>query len=174
MTANEPMSDERLANQFATPFEAAERILARCRKYRRADVADIEALAGLVSDLVLSEAADTREIELLDATTRAETAERTLATQRKANHDVAKQCLRAMERATNAERELAESLDALTAAAELIDRLTDDSTCDYDHHDNCRTHSLHKRPCPHPLGRQFVEAWRAVEAEQQKAADDDH
>lgn len=69
---------------------------------------------------------------------------------------------------------LAESHDALTVAAELIDRLTDDGTCDYDHHDNCRTHSLQKRPCPHPLGRQFVEAWRAVEAERKEAADDDH
>lgn len=76
---NEPMSDERLADQFATPFEAAEQILARCRKYRRAEVADVEILAGLVSGLVLSEAADAREVELLDATTRAETAERKLA-----------------------------------------------------------------------------------------------
>lgn len=60
----------------------------------------------------------------------------------------------------------------LTVAAELIDRLTDDSMCDYDHHDNCRTHSLHKCPCPHPLGRQFVTAWRAVEAEQQSGGSD--
>lgn len=74
-------------------------------------------------------------------------------------------------RADAAERKLAESLDALAVAAELIDRLTNDSACDYDHHDNCRTHSLQRRPCPHPLGRQFVEAWRAVEAEQKEAAD---
>lgn len=69
------------------------------------------------------------------------------------------------------ENRLAEARNALTVAAELIDRLTDDSTCDYDHHDNCRTHSLQRRSCPYPLGRQFVTAWRAVEVEQ-KVADD--
>ncbi len=68
--------------------------------------------------------------------------------------------------------ELAESRNALAVAAELIDRLAFDDACDYDHHDYCQAHNLHERPCPHPLGRQFVESWRAVEAEQQKAAGD--
>lgn len=75
-------------------------------------------------------------------------------------------------RADVAERKLAESRNALTVAAELIDRLAFDDECDYDHHAYCQAHNLHERPCPHPLGRQFVEAWRAVGAEEQKAADD--
>lgn len=90
------------------------------------------------------------------------------------NHDLVNENVAATTCADAAERKLAEALDALTVAAELIDRLTDDGTCDYGHHDNCRTHSLQKRPCSHPLGWQFVEAWRAVEAEQKEAADDAH
>lgn len=70
--------------------------------------------------------------------------------------------------------ERVEARAALTVAAELIDRLAFDDGCDYDHHAYCQAHNLHEHPCPHPLGRQFVESWRAVEAEQQKAADDDH
>lgn len=150
MTANEPMSDRRLAQLWRYAAggnlgrSEAEELLAEVERLRAASVADAAAYeAGLLQIHADRDHWQQRAVE-------------------------------EWERADAAERELAEPLDALTVATELIDRLTDDGACDYDHYDNCRTHSLQRRPCPHPLGRQFVTAWRAVEAEQQKAADDDH
>lgn len=72
----------------------------------------------------------------------------------------------------NLENRMADSRNALTVAAELIGRLAEDDECDYDHNDCCQSHHANPRPCPHPLGRQFVAAWRAVEAEQQEASGD--
>ena len=59
--------------------------------------------------------------------------------------------------------------NALTVAAELIDRLAFDDECSLDHHGYCQAHNLHSMPCPHPLGRQFVEAWQAVQVEDAEA-----
>lgn len=84
---------------------------------------------------------------------------------------LARRLSEAVERAKRAERQLAASRNALTVAAELIDRLAFDDECDYDHHDYCQAHNLHARPCPHPLGRQYVEASRAADAEQQQPED---
>ena len=64
-----------------------------------------------------------------------------------------------------------EMRDALTAAAELIDRLAFDDECDLDHHGYCQAHNLHSMPCPHPLGRRFVEAWRTVQAADAERSD---
>lgn len=64
-------------------------------------------------------------------------------------------------------RQQAEARSALAVAAELIDRFAADGACNLDHHGECLTHGLPDSPCPHPLGRQFVEAWRAVAVEQQ-------
>jgi len=66
--------DERGGDESATPFETAERILAKCRKRRLATVADVEILSSLVVELVLSEAADEAEEKLLAAVARAESA----------------------------------------------------------------------------------------------------
>lgn len=60
-----------------------------------------------------------------------------------------------------------EMRDALTVAAELIDRLAKSTPCDIDHNGHCGPHRVREAPlpCPHPLGRRFVEAWRAVQSE---------
>ncbi|ACU71841.1 hypothetical protein Caci_2932 [Catenulispora acidiphila DSM 44928] len=66
--------------------------------------------------------------------------------------------------------------DALAVAVELLDRLADNDGCEYDHNDDCQMHNLHQRPCPHPLARQIVAAWRKVELERIErvsALDDD-
>jgi len=75
------------------------------------------------------------------------------------------------------EKRFAELSDGMSVAAELLDRLADDAECmvDHegcnkfclpDHRDLCLEHS-EVLPCPHPLARGLVGAWREV----QKAAD---
>lgn len=164
---SEPMSDERLARLAAdnkptgdhlsglTADEVAE-LLAEVQR-QRFEIARANQEIETLSSEVEAEHREAEEVhaELDAARDHAQTA-----------HD---QTAELGGHVVQLRAELAESLDALTVATELIDRLTDDGTCDYDHHDNCRTHGLQRRPCPHPLGRQFVEAWRAVEAEQQEA-----
>lgn len=58
-----------------------------------------------------------------------------------------------------------EMRDALTVAAELIDRLARPTPCDIDHNGHCGPHRVREAPlpCPHPLGRRFVEAWQKVQ-----------
>lgn len=55
-------------------------------------------------------------------------------------------------------------------ATGLIDRLAFDDECELDHH-GCHAHNLHSAPCPHPLGRRFVEAWQPG-AEQPRDVED--
>lgn len=165
MTANEPMSDERLA-RLAADNEPTGDHLSGLTADEVAELLDeVKRWRGLVSRSVEDLSADdewdeNRQLREMLAVTREHAQTAHNQTAELGGHVVQ---LRA---------ELAESRGALTVAAELIDRLAEDSACDYDHHDNCRTHSLQRRPCPHPLGRQFVEAWRAVEAEQKEASDD--
>lgn len=61
--------------------------------------------------------------------------------------------------------ELEQVRDALAVAVELIDRLAFDDACEIDHNGYCQAHNLHSEPCPHPLGRRFVETWDAESAE---------
>lgn len=61
-----PETPQEIAAETATPFEIAERILAKCRKRRLASVADVETLARLVAEMAMSETADAREVALLD------------------------------------------------------------------------------------------------------------
>jgi len=55
--------------------------------------------------------------------------------------------------------------DAVTEAARLLARLSGPGPCDVDPDGACRGHagfaSGYLEPCPHPLGRRFVEAWGA-------------
>lgn len=39
---------------------------------------------------------------------------------------------------------------------ELIAELYDDGPCQYDHHDQCQGHNLHRRPCPHGRAAQLL------------------
>lgn len=151
----EPMSDERLA-RLATDNEPVGDHLSGLTADEVAElVAEVKRLCA-----VNAADADAYEVGLLQIH-----ADRDHWQQRSVDE---------WERADAAEIKLAESLDALTVAAELIDRLAFDDECDYDHHAYCQAHNLHEHPCPHPLGRQFVEAWRVVESEEKKAADDGH
>lgn len=59
----------------------------------------------------------------------------------------------------------AELSDGMAVAVELLDRFAADGKCRLDHHGECLTHGLPDVPCPHPLARQVVAAWRAVQAE---------
>lgn len=38
----------------------------------------------------------------------------------------------------------------------LLDELTDTEECRYDHHDNCQSHNLHERPCPHETAKALL------------------
>lgn len=78
----------------------------------------------------------------------------------------------AVKRAKDAEAEadqlrqrFAELSDGMTVAVELLDRFAAAGECRLDHHGECPTHGLPENPCPHPLARQVVAAWRAVQAE---------
>lgn len=59
----------------------------------------------------------------------------------------------------------AELSDGMAVAVELLDRFAAGGECRLDHHGKCLTHGLPENPCPHPLARQVVAAWRAVQAE---------
>lgn len=61
--------------------------------------------------------------------------------------------------------EAGKARDALSVAMELLDRLAGDAECWFDQHGYCQRHSQHKTPCPHPLARQLVVAWREVKRE---------
>jgi hypothetical protein len=65
-------------------------------------------------------------------------------------------------RALMAERD--EMRDALTVAMELLDRFASETPC-AEGGDTCREHGYARKPCPHPLARQLVAAWREVEKE---------
>jgi hypothetical protein len=57
---------------------------------------------------------------------------------------------------------------ALAVAVELIDRLAESGPCYLTDDGFCMAHDGVAAPCPHPLGRQVVESWRAVEDEAAK------
>jgi hypothetical protein len=59
--------------------------------------------------------------------------------------------------------ERAEARGALSVAAEMLDRFAADTPCT-EGGDTCREHNYARKPCVHPLARQFVTAWRAIEA----------
>jgi hypothetical protein len=58
----------------------------------------------------------------------------------------------------------AELSDGMTVAVELLDRLANDEECELWPR-GCQTHGGYPDPCPHPLARQVVVAWRAVQVE---------
>lgn len=63
--------------------------------------------------------------------------------------------------------------DAVTVAAEMLHRFAAETPCT-EGGDTCREHGYARKPCLHALARQFVTAWRAVQAEaapQQPALD---
>jgi hypothetical protein len=38
----------------------------------------------------------------------------------------------------------------------LIEELTHDDECQYDHHGYCQAHFLHERPCPHERAKALL------------------
>lgn len=38
----------------------------------------------------------------------------------------------------------------------ILEDISDPDPCQYDHHDLCQAHSLHKRPCPHARAKEMV------------------
>jgi len=55
-------------------------------------------------------------------------------------------------------------VNALPALLDLVERLYHDDPCRYDHGDNCQSHSLHDKPCPHGIAQQmFNESPRSKE-----------
>jgi hypothetical protein len=61
-------------------------------------------------------------------------------------------------------KQFAELADGMTVAVELLDRLANDEECELWPR-GCQTHGGYPAPCPHPLARQVVAGWRAVQAE---------
>jgi len=42
----------------------------------------------------------------------------------------------------------------------VIDQLRDEDACEYDRHELCQSHNLHKRPCPHQIANEIIADWK--------------
>jgi hypothetical protein len=146
---DEPMTETEYP---AATLLRAEVLLAKCRREQHLDVvfaeslvADIRELGGTVAGL---------ESRLAQARHTIDAQARKL------------QSYEDTRQAVEAQRD--ELRAALAVAVELIDRLAESGPCYLTDDGFCMAHDGVAAPCPHPLGRQVVESWRAVEDEAAK------
>jgi hypothetical protein len=160
-SCNEP----RAVCELRTELDAANAECARATK--RADLIDatLDAMRQQAIDAVKERNAANERAEKAEALARqqGEIIQRNTEASRSVIAKWEAWAVRAEAERDEARARLAEMRDGMTVAVELLDRFTAETACT-EGGDTCREHGYARKPCPHPLGRQLVNAWRDVQA----------